>query len=383
MKRPLRRRFTRVLVFPYLSPAAEIGVNASVYAGESERLAAYERQQSKQLTDEEVEAQEELIDKKVDAISHKQVFTRLAVLVDGGYADNTGLAPTRQALDYIYERRDRERKNPTRVSSFLDMGTTVLHIRNDPGSLCLLPDPARYSSQVRAFDTLTGRVHRCDFEIDALDASLRARPMQWLTTPLQTLLAVRVEQSSRTRRELQTAIYDKSRAMPPAEGARMHDGWMEYSVETELANAYGVPPSDETERLLASGSLFGALETDALAIAGDVELRLREAAHVERGRNQISQRSLDEYIHRLDRWHRSIEKVIDESDKCVSQRPATLPPLGWKLNAVNVALLNCLQSRAARRNLLLAMPPSLAHEPVGSPTQSDDDSTRLDDSVNE
>lgn len=176
--------------FPLLAPAADIAVGL-------DSVEAAMRLRPKPRPGESI-VQGPQPPASVDSAPSQ--WARLGVLVDGGYFDNSGLARVRQTLASI-DRADAG----IQVN---DVAAYVVHIGNDPGAACNSPGDwkAWASRQVQELVERTGFTPMCRYDIEDLARMLEPRPLGWLSSPFEALLAVRAEHSYQEKLYLRDAL---------------------------------------------------------------------------------------------------------------------------------------------------------------------------------
>jgi hypothetical protein len=346
--------------FPFLSPAAVVGIEASVLATEAESIASIRRELEKTEPPEEntnvasendTEAAEKAFEERMERLRSQRLFARAGILVDGGYYDNTGLTPTFEALSYIAEKKNAEAKprNSNTERPYTKTFVEVVHISNDPGSICFplqkgwlnyLNPPARRFIEVTKLDV------QCDNERAAIEASLRTNPLQWVTAPFSGIISVRGAHSEAARGRLDAVVH--------AEDYRTRR-LRKFSVGNELADAYGVPPPEASMRILdwEQQREFKRSISEQL-ISGEHKIVSRMQAE-----GILTEEAATKHLKDLNDWlvnMRNIEAQMDCSQKL---RPVA-PPLGWTLTKSNQSMLNCLALRAAVKEDIESPPmPSL------------------------
>ena len=193
----------------------------------------------------------------------------MGVLVDGGYADNTGLSWTRRIITLI----DRETVPPPAGSKHKWLDNTqvrVLHFSNDPSGACLDAGEAWQSTvpkSIRLLANKTKYLPVCSAELEELTAFVDPLPFQWLTGPLETLFFVRRGHAIREenevsevigRREGQNSYFDFSLADAlSSELCRLRDGRAariceEYRNRRRSAGIPPAVPEEDVAKLLAA-----------------------------------------------------------------------------------------------------------------------------------
>lgn len=338
--------------FPFLSPEAEVGIETSQLAAEAD---AKEQLKKRDNNSEDLYAATEknaiALSKTRDA-SRKQVpiprkFARVGVLVDGGYYDNSGLTPTREALTQIAEWRKEEAEGVLRsIVHTKDAKIEVLHIVNDPGKACQPLSPSErdaLSSDVHEFIQHTRLELKCDQDREKLEKSLRNNPTQWLMTPLQAALSVRERYSGTAQNRL--------KELRNALGLDVPIG--EFSVASEFHDAYRRQKEEDEKSLrLATESLIA----QRAARAKKLEVFTREAVERALVNQTVEKEAAAKFLKDLDSWAMRVRNEGAQM-RCPETLEPLAPPLGWTLAKQNRDLLECLANRAAiKRDLWLPEP---------------------------
>ncbi|KQV52872.1 hypothetical protein ASC95_08725 [Pelomonas sp. Root1217] len=243
---------------------------------------------------------------------------RLGMLVDGGYFDNSGLTMTRYALNILGQHvpeprpavvvaNEPQRRKRTFNAAFearSQVATHVLHFSNDPTSACV--DPAGWestaSSDVReALDRAKFRP-RCRFEVDELEALFRPRWLSWVSSPVETILAVRAGHAAH-----------ELNAMEPQLLTRLYPSALfNYSLAGELTRQLCKGRNSlRTDECLSAGGQYGP--TWRIRASGDLP-----------GADAVKARA---------------------ECKNLSQSPPL--PLGWALHSDDTVLMQCLSASGA------------------------------------
>jgi len=191
-------------------------MDAAVLAGDvARRELLDEKSEGAPLTEAEESAASEAIALKMKEFQSEGLLSRIWVLVDGGYFDNTGLTPTKEALSVISEERRREGKRKSeQPRPYTRTRVQVIHLSNDPGTMRFeLPAGwlEKLSQRTRRYLQVSKRQLQCAHELLALEESLLANPFYSLIAPMQSILAVREEHS---RQEVARLKAENSVAAP-------------------------------------------------------------------------------------------------------------------------------------------------------------------------
>lgn len=182
--------------FPLLAPAAEVAVGL-------DSVEAAMRPRPRPRPGDGPTSSPRAVPSAASAASRS---ARLSVLVDGGYFDNSGLARVRQTLA-SFDRADAG-------IQVTDVAAFVVHIGNDPSAACYVPGDwqAWASAQLKDLVKRTGFTPICRYDIEDLDRMLKSRPLGWLSSPLEALLAVRAEHSHQEKLYLREALAHRAGA---------------------------------------------------------------------------------------------------------------------------------------------------------------------------
>lgn len=242
---------------------------------------------------------------------------RLGMLVDGGYFDNSGLTMTRYALNVLGQHVPEPRpavvvaSEPQKRRTFnaafearSQVATHVLHFANDPTAACV--DPAGWEStasrSVREAIERAKFQPRCRFEVDELEALFRPRWLSWVSSPVETILAVRAGH----------AAHELNAMTPQLLTRRYPSALFNYSLAGELTQQLcNGRKTLHTEKCLSAGGQYGPF---------------------------WKMRPTDE-LPGLDAMRARAEC------KNLSQSPPL--PLGWALHSDDTALMQCLSSNGA------------------------------------
>jgi hypothetical protein len=295
--------------FPYLSPEAPVGIDASALPSTK--------------ADQQLEAE--------------GLWSRLVVLVDGGYFDNTGLTPTNEALFVIEKRLDEERKKTDQNGPrpFTQAFVRAVHISNDPGTPCFaLPEGWKEQASPAAKRFLAvageGARMRCKRDLAALESSLKPNPFFPIIAPLQSLLAVRVEHSRQALGRLRATLQSR-----PGYDLLVLD------LASALEDAYG-----------AGARRAGHSEEEMLETATEMRLRAERVAAAARDEiersvqdGDLSRSSAEPYLKTLLEWRDAMRESLQVQCHTDFDPDLVAPPLGWTLSKSNQALMRCLSIR--------------------------------------
>ncbi len=322
--------------FPYLAAPRPLSVPAAEYF----RNAALTKLRSaidSGTISEDLERQREAdIDRDYHALLKEGPTWRQFLLVDGGYFDNTGLIPIRDALESIFDlRRAAARKLARRPSEvrrgiqFEDRKVMVLHISNDPEARCDPPDPnwrATISGDARQFQELANIEFPCARDVDRFVRSFSPGRFGALTAPLETLLSVRSQHALRSSRSLFEGGGDH-----PSDYPRSY-----LAIDLSLASAIQLSGARTVSRSgVTAKDLFGLLPVSPeYSDSATVAFALR------RGR-QLSELSPAEVDFEASMM--ALSRLVN----CRGARPNAEVPLGWTLGSADQKWLQCLAFRSA------------------------------------
>lgn len=305
--------------FPYLSPPAQVGVDATLNMRVDEDIEHFER--SPKSWDE-------------------GLWSRKWVLVDGGYFDNTALTPTNAALSYIAkERADEPNPRAKQPWRYTRTKVHVVYISNNPGVTCsVLPEGWRdhLTANARRYLELSVWQVQCKEEIVELEDSVYAHPLLALIAPMQAILAVRNAHSRKTVEILKANIASES---------PRHDNLEELSLREELY-FLRTPIFKWSGFSLLEIAGLGPTEPgkpDELLVEQKIawlHSRIRESME----HREIDQATADEQLKVVSAWGEVMLREAIRS-KCNSQYAPLAPPLGWTLSKSNQELVRCLSLR--------------------------------------
>jgi hypothetical protein len=332
--------------FPYLSPATQIGINATVQVAQFRRRQFFPLNQPE--TEEDARAAEEEIKVGLRKARDEGLWSRLWVLVDGGYLDNTGLLPISDAMAHITQERLREASTMLSGENAPYTRTRVqaIHISGDPGVPCIrLLDGWRPSEKnglgpaARKYLDATQSKPRCQHELTSLMESFAANPLQWFTTPIESLVQVRSEHSRRAVRQFGL---NHRRDIPGR--AYLY----EFGLNEALDQAYGetgIPAGVSPPRMPSPRSPFASHFAPRLKAI--VDQAVREGV--------MTQVAADNYLNDLYIWR---DGILSEPQRaqCSEKNLLLGPPLGWTLSKSNQDLMKCLLLRSAARHGVAAPP---------------------------
>jgi hypothetical protein len=337
--------------FPYLSPPAQVGIDASVLAAEAAERDMRIRKNAGRLTEEQENSVKRDIEAMKKSVRAQGLHSRLWVLVDGGYFDNTGLTPTRDALSMIRsERKSEVGLRDVRSRRYTLTEVRVVHFSNDPGVICLkLPVSWRNftTPRTKRFLEVTKKEPRCGFELLAIENSLAANPFAFLFAPLQGILSVRGEHSRQALAQLKSEIWNRE------DKTSVKD----FSLHEALKSAYGFNPKP-SPLLRSPGDPRGILK----GLVPEWR-QLVEAASLA---GTLSKDDANAYLRKLDAWESEIVAGSSRAN-CRNDLAPLAPPLGWTLSGQSESLMQCLTFRLAYENSFAFAPPPLPPLPQGFP----------------
>lgn len=339
--------------FPFLSPEAEVGIETSQLATEAAAEKQLRTKQGNNLGNGSAAAQGNVnAFGEAREASRKQIpiprkFTRVGVLVDGGYYDNSGLTPTKEVLTQIAKWRKDEVEGVLRdIVHTHKAGIEVLHIVNDPGKACQPLSSSKrdaLSRDAQEFIKQSGVELKCDQDRVKLEKSLRNDPTQWLMTPLHAALSVRERYAGTAKSRLNDLLNALGLNAPIGE----------FSVASEFHDAYQRQKEEDPTWLRLNLKSF--IDQRA-ARAKKMEVFTREAVERAVQNHAVEKEAAEKFLKDLDSW---VKRVRNEGAQmhCPDNLEPLAPPLGWTLAKQNRDLLECLASRAAiKRNLWLPDP---------------------------
>jgi hypothetical protein len=317
--------------FPYIAPEAHVGIDASVLADDQ---AAAERQ------GRGTESVEQSVDRRIKAyaarLAHldaETLWSRVWVLVDGGYFDNSALTPTRDAIAIIDAQREKEAKAiPNVPKPFTETTVHVVHISNDPGEPCLpVPDGwrERLSARVRAFLDKSGQLISCASDVPRLEASMQQRALYSFLAPVDALLGVRTEHSRGAVAQLEAAIAARGTGYV----LEMRD------LGTAFAAAFGIGRKQRarSEEEIVKGSIQRVQRADQYAAS------TKALVNQQVGR-PVTEEAVNTYLRALFEWQEMVRDEARQVD-CHKRFSPVGPPLGWTLSKSNQELMRCLSLR--------------------------------------
>jgi hypothetical protein len=337
--------------FPYLSPAAEVGVDAADVA---RNLLDIERSRQASVNSDPTAAEESSESRdalELERLRREGLFARVGVLVDGGYFDNTALTPSRAAMEIVKDGRAVEAKrSPSVFKPFTSATVRLIHLSNDPGRSCehLTGDWMKnLTERARRFLQVTKTSLKCAHEIEELEKSLLPSPMQWLLAPLETIISAR---SAHSRSQLATAVSEVH-----ALTGRYDNAVSNLSVEQELKDVHGEleevlqvrPRPEQTAQTVAQLKAMAASAQEAKLVS-DEELR-----------------RFSDSVAAFERNSAAHDRKLD----CTQGPAKSSPPLGWLLDRDSRESLDCLAVRAAFRSGFgaLSIPNLQVVEPKDNP----------------
>lgn len=317
--------------FPFLSPGAVVGLNPGGFP---------KRRDMDFLVNPDAMAPSRAAEPPSDAKSAHSL--RVGVLLDGGYYDNTGLAPVRRAQSEIARLRSGSASDLTFRASRTRF--VSLHFSNDANAGCVkLPDgwEGGYSASTRHMMSFAQPNKRCATEADFWEDAANPELLEWVRTPLRAILSVREGHSSREREDFLMGASD--------EEPRLHVG-----ISTEIEEGFGSPfpvfplfaSSDPYKVVTTTGPEF--VDAVATSVSGMVRRALISA---EQGEALVAD---------WRKWDSEIRTKVTRVD-CPFEVSQLKVPLGWTLSFNNRELLKCFARRAIQRTgLTVRQHPSTA-----------------------
>jgi hypothetical protein len=302
--------------FPFLSPGAELDGNEEIIEDISREL----RHNKPNISD--VSATKEAIDVL------GPVFSRKAILVDGGYYDNTGLHPTRLILEKIKQEIGR------------DVKATPIHFVSSPDTACLKLQKdqiASLSTNTQHILSLIPEKYKCRNHVLDLEKSLQPRIWQWITTPFDAMFSARESHAKDERNR----VINQLSTMPE------QNKLIQLSFSDEISIAYG------------SGEKIGKSRWIPANIKKNYEKGLSDFMRMEDTVRSVSNADYQKQITlQLGRSEKLRKKyamqyermmTMAERSACIREHELRLPPLGWTLNKQDQRLLSCLAISAAAK----------------------------------
>jgi hypothetical protein len=288
------------------------------------------------------EAASKAYDTRLANLEAETQWSRVWVLVDGGYFDNSALTPTLHAIRIIDAERKKEsesRSGPETAQLFTATSVHVVHISNDPGNPCL-PLPGAWqehlSARARRFLATSKQSVDCLGDLARLEDSMRQSALYSFLTPMEALLSVRTEHSRK-------AVFDLNEMMrgrPIGDTLEMHD------LATAFADAYGIRPKlqGHSEEEIRKNALFWMQRADEFFAWATAEAARRVGG-------LSTQKAVDAYLKALAEWHDLVNREGREVD-CHKPLSQVGPPLGWTLSKENQRLMRCLSLRDRTAGIL-------------------------------
>ncbi|BCF94935.1 hypothetical protein PPGU16_80020 (plasmid) [Paraburkholderia largidicola] len=328
--------------FPFLSPGAEVGITSAQLGLSGQQAEVDAMQQTLDSTPAEDEARELRkktlqadIDSRAEWPDTDRDALRIANLVDGGYFDNSGLTHSIRALEYYNEWL----KNRSRASQQRLMQKTVyvVHFGNDPASACVplsLGWGDRLSGRARAFIENSKAKLICGNQLDMLEAALRPRAFQFLTTPFEAIFSVRSEHAVSQLQLLTDRFYKGQYASIVAGRQQLR----EFSLARELSGMYLGPAAVPIEYSNTAWVLDKA----------NVDMLYQEQKGWLQGFAAKGVVPSEGHYQNLEAWR---EHALDAARRwqCAAKLKGGQPPLGWSLGIRDRELMRCLAIRAAIR----------------------------------
>ncbi|XXQ53566.1 hypothetical protein ACA040_002237 [Xenophilus aerolatus] len=330
--------------FPFLSPGAEVGVSPGQVGLTETRdaLRALKDQAPDNAVDRAahraaMDAAQADLEKRAEWPAEPDDAMRIALLVDGGYFDNSALDQTIEAVELAAQRfaiRASEREG------YKALPVHVLHFSNDPAQACLplaegWLDQLNPQAQIFVKRSKVFEVLKCRWQANFIDRSTSAKPLQFLTLPLETLFSVRTAhaetQVTRARRPFVAYLSGLERMRRP--GAKEFHAFSLSQALTDMGNTMvqvGVP----------FGSSNWLLESKSIE-----EVYVKQRNYLDAEAANHPDISISKHFDRLDAWRARTLKAADRW-ACAQKLSARNPPLGWALSTKDRTLLDCLTARA-------------------------------------
>lgn len=317
--------------FPYLAPAAPIGVGEG--GDPSDDFAPF----SSKLNE-----------------SH---WVHARVLVDGGYFDNTGLSPTAVVLRELRRQRqellddadsDESRNGKAAPLRRLPLEVQVIHISNSPEAGC----DALYLNATTASDTpkmqkLNG-TDTCPRESQSIALNALSAPLiRALTIPLAALLSVRDTIGAATVKNTESLLHEGiwGKGKDGREFRLDRDFYHDEFLALALSNMLSLArtPVDSITKVNLERS-FGlppiSNDVTPVQMVAPVVAYVRQVSGLEGAANPAEfESSLAQFA-----------DVMSKEAADIECRPSDLalnPPLGWVLDSADRRLLDCLAFREA------------------------------------
>jgi hypothetical protein len=251
-----------------------------------------------------------------DAKKYKDGKVRSAVLVDGGYLDNSGLMASNQ---HVQELRD---------GGYFEQNLVFLRqilLVNDPAQSCV---PVSQSSiqalalEAREIYRAAPFPYKCERDLANLNRSLRPRAWQWLSTPIEAMLSAREAHAEAVRRKTADLFI--------------------LSLSNELSS-FRSEYNSKSAQLLSNLNVRRAEDSDSVS-----EPIAYERLECEAGRDA-------EWLENAELYRKARSKPISADQLspnelgCVEVVEYREPPLGWILGDRDRQLLGCLSKVAVAR----------------------------------
>ena len=256
------------------------------------------------------------------------------ILVDGGYVDNSGLATTEEYLGEL-----------TTAGFFASRFRVpvFVHFANDPEVACFPVSPdylAHLSDHARRIQAAFSPRYPCTSQALQLESAVESRDFQLLTTPLATMLSVREHRGRTDARRVYSSPKTEFRQLSVAD---------ELTALLGPLDKDGKVPGYETP----AGSAFVSSAAMSLQASGRFDLQRTQSE----SRFPLPPDAGDNLRSGLQRYRESVEgarqRLQSANDRASCMRSIdkvdVTPPLGWKLNARDQALLACLATVASLR----------------------------------
>ncbi|MDH0866017.1 hypothetical protein [Mitsuaria sp. GD03876] len=300
--------------FPLLAPTADIGVSLE---NVNDYLHFNRSPQTRELR---IKFNEGKLPEGLPVIPGS---ARLGVLVDGGYFDNSGLSMTRYALDTLSARpppprrwlpagtiqpeRDSAHHAGATLAAADAVATHVILFSNDPAGACIDPQGWESTSSAALLETasLAGFTPVCRSQIEELEELFRPRWLSWLSSPIETILAVRTGHAAHESKAM--AAHLMARPRPSI--------LVKYDLAGELSQQLC-----EDRKDLPSSHCLGAA-----------------------GRPPSNWEEVDS----PDLLKALPDSLREQARGCKGLLQSTPLPLGWSLHAGDRSLMRCLSANAA------------------------------------
>lgn len=343
--------------FPFLSPGAEVGTDPQQILLSQQQIALDSKRGMLHTSEAMFSKEQAEIDAVEDQPHQYTSAARMAVLVDGGYFDNSGLEPTRRAIDRLYHEVVEESKTKKfRVDHLYKVTKTtvrVIHIANDPDGVCL-PLSADWlqksAEEVQAFFSgmKPGGII-CRSDLAKLERATTAAPFQFLTTPLNTLFSVRSAHSAQAITALREHPFFARSQLLSQHTPIGSFNTVGAKTISEFSLANEIDKKNETPKSLPGGGK--GISPVSFIDRNEIDNLYRSAQH------ELSPEYLEfitgypfslTSLSKLEAWH-TLAVRYAERWSCASSLSIRQPPLGWTLDQLDMQLMDCLAMRATIR----------------------------------